>query len=150
MNHRATVTDLVLNFGDACRALLPSLDRARVPWADANQYDNWDRIAEALFESLVAEPCMSQANDIGLGALQLTKYGFDIAPSANAFIRVVAPLADDYRFIDLVSHDEPFGHVRALGKFGEIIAPLAQCEFSFVVTDPTGKQHRLTEISLRL
>jgi hypothetical protein len=150
MDHRITVTNLVFNFRDACRALVPSLDRARVAWSDANQYDNWDRIAEALFESFVAEPCMFQANEIGLGALQLTKYGFSIAPNANAFICVVAPQGGECRFINLASYDEPFDHVRALGTFGEIIAPIAQCEFSFVMTGPTGKQLRATEINLHL
>jgi hypothetical protein len=150
MKHRETVTNLVLNFGDACRALVPCLDRALIAWCNSNQYDNWDRIAEALFESLVAEPCRFQASEIGLGALQLSKYGFDSCSSANAFISVVTPHSTDCKLISLVSQGQPFSHVRAIGTSGEIVAPITQCDFAFVVTDPTGKQCRFTELDLGL
>jgi hypothetical protein len=150
MDHRATVTNLVLNFGDACRALVPSLDRARVPWSDANQYDNWDRIAEALFESLVGEPCKFQAAEIGLDGLHLRRYDFDTDPAANAFISVVTPNCTDCRLISLVSQDQPFSHVRAVGKSGETVAPIEQCDFAFVMIDHTGKTHQFTEIDLEL
>jgi hypothetical protein len=150
MEHRETVTNLVLNFGEACRSLVPSLDRAGVAWSDSDQYDNWDRIAEALFESLVTEPCRFQASEIGLDKLQWDKYGFDISPSANAFISVAIPGTTDCKLISLVSKDQPFGHVRAVGVSGEIIAPITQCDFAFVMIGHTGKQYRLTEIDLGL
>jgi hypothetical protein len=150
MEHRETVTNLVRNFGEACRALVPSLDRARVSWSDANQYDNWDRIAEALFESLVVEPCRFQAGEIGLDKLQFYKYGFTASSNANAFISVAIPGTTDCKLISLVSKDQPFSHVRAIGVSGEVIAPITQCDFAFEMIDPAGKQHRLTEIDLGL
>jgi hypothetical protein len=60
-----TVAELVLNFAEACRALVPYLGRAVVPRRDQQQYDNWDRIAQALFESLVTDPCAFQAGGRG-------------------------------------------------------------------------------------
>ena len=150
MEYRETVTNLVRNFGEACRALVPSLDRARVSWSDAHQYDNWDRIAEALFESLVVEPCRSQAGEIGFDKLQWDKYGFDISPSANAFISVAISGATECKLISLISRDRPFSHVRAAGVSDEMIAPIMQCDFALVMIDPTGKRYRLTEIDLGL
>jgi len=150
MERRATVTDLVLNFGDACRALVPSLDRARIPWSDANQYDNWDRIAEALFESLVGEPCKLQAAKIGFDRVQLGRYGFDIASAANAFISVVTPYCTDCRLISLVSQERPFSHIRAVGSSRETVAPIDQCDFAFVIVDHAGKTYQFSEIDLGL
>jgi hypothetical protein len=150
MEHRETVTNLVRNFGEACRALVPSLDRARVSWSDANQYDNWDRIAEALFESLVIEPCRFQANEIGLDKLQFDKYGFIASSNANAFISVVISGATECKLISLVSRDRPFSHVRAAGVSDEMIAPIMQCDFALVMIDPAGKQYRLSELDLGL
>lgn len=147
-HHRITVTDFIFNFRNACQALVPCLDRARIAWSDANQYDNWDRISEALFESLVAEPCVFQAHEIGLDAPRLTKYGISNAPTANAFIGVVASQGEECRFISLASHDEPFDHVRALGKNGEII--YQWLSVSFHSTGPTGKQFRANKINLQL
>jgi hypothetical protein len=121
-----------------------------VPWSDANQYDNWDRIAEALFESLVVEPCRSQAGEIGLEPLQWDIYGFDVSSNANAFISVAIPGTTDCKLISLVSKGQPFSHVRAIGVSGEVIAPITQCDFALVMIGPAGEQYRLTELDLGL
>lgn len=149
MGQRATITDLVLNFSDACRALIPGLDRARVPWSDVDQYDNWDRIAEALFESLVGEPCNFQAAEIGLAGLRLSRYGFDTI-STNSFISVVTPHCTGCRLISLASRDRPFSHVRAVSKSGENVVPIELCDFAFVLIDHTGKTYQFTEVDLGL
>ncbi len=83
---QSTVSDLLRNFAEACRALVPSLDRASVRWADGQHYDNWDRIAEALSESLVLEPCRFHVAAVFPSAvLKLERYGF-MPAGANAFV----------------------------------------------------------------
>ena len=72
-----TVTNLVLNFARACRSLVPALERAAVAWQDETQYDNWDRIAEPMFESLVIEPCVYAAvGEENIHTLSIAQYGF--------------------------------------------------------------------------
>ena len=85
---QSTVSDLLRNFAEACRALVPSLDRASVRWAGemASTYDNWDRVAEALSESLVLEPCRFHVAAVFPSAvLKLERYGF-MPAGANAFV----------------------------------------------------------------
>ena len=70
-----TISSLVNNLAVACRALIPALDCAAVPWREGTRYDNWERIEEVLFKSLVAEPCEHEASVIGEYA-RFAPYGF--------------------------------------------------------------------------
>ena len=140
-----TVTDLVLNFAEACRALVPSLDRAGVPWRDGGQYDNWDRIAEPLFESLVTEPCAFAAvGEAGLGRLRVARYGFAPAADENAWIAVdgVHPA----RMVGLSSTAGPFDHVQCAGTSN--LVPLTDARFIFVYEANDGSPQRLAVVNL--
>jgi hypothetical protein len=104
-----TVTDLVLNFAAACRALVPSLELAEVPWQDGRQYDNFHRVAEPLFLTLVTEPCAFQAGgETGAGKLQLARYAYGDAEGDTGWI-VVSGVG---RLISLASVEAPFDYVR--------------------------------------
>lgn len=139
-----TVTDLVLNFAEACSALVPALDRAEVPWRDESQYDNWDRIAEPLFESLVTEPCAFHAvGEGGLGKLRLARYGFSIAGDCNAWIAVEGD--GSARMIDLSSVALPFDHVRCEPNR---LMPLKDVRFAFVYNGWDGIPRRLKTVDL--
>ncbi len=50
---RTTVTDVVGVFRDALIALLPSLERARIPWRDGAASDDFDRLAQAAYDTYV-------------------------------------------------------------------------------------------------
>jgi len=139
-----TVTDLMLNFAAACRALVPSLDRAGVPWHAEEQYDNWDRVAEALFESLVTEPCAFQAvGEPGSAKLRTGRYGF--APEANCNAWVAVEDDRSTRVIDLSSVRAPFAHVRCEEPTG--LVPLEGRRFVFVYDAGEGAQ-RLQSVDL--
>lgn len=140
-----SVTDLVLNFAEACRALVPSLDRAGVPWRDGGQYDNWDRIAEPLFESLVTEPCAFAAvGEAGLGQFRVARYGFAPAADENAWIAVDG--AHPARMVGLSSIAGPFDHVRCAEAGG--LVPLDAARFIFVYEASDGSQQRLEVVNL--
>ena len=144
--HMATVsvTDLVLNFADACRALVPAVDRAEVPWRDGEQYDNWDRIAEALFESLVTEPCAFQAaGEAGLAKLRVARYGFSPDAEANAYVARLGDLPT--QLITLSSVAAPFDHAYCEEPTGRV--PLAGSRFVFVYDAGDGTQ-RLEHVDL--
>jgi hypothetical protein len=132
-----TVTELLLNFGEACRALVPALDRAGVPWRDGEQYDNWDRVAEALFETLVTEPCAFQAvGEAGLSKLRTARYGLAPDPNCNAWVAVQGDRAS--RVITLSSVTTPFDHVQCEESTGLI--PLKDSCFMFVFHTGGGAQ----------
>ena len=129
-----TVTDLMLNFADACRALVPTMDRAGVPWRDGEQYDNWDRVAEALFESLVAEPCAFQAvREAGLGKLRPARYGFAHDTNRNAWVALQCDRAA--RVITLSSLTTPFSHVQCEEPTGLVLLEGSQFVFVYDVGD---------------
>jgi hypothetical protein len=139
-----TVTELVRNFASACRAIIPNLERVRVPWRDAEQYDNWDRVAEPLFSTLVVEPCMFQAiRERDLGGLRPARYGFPLALNCNAWIEVqdVSP----FPMLDLASVEEPFDHVRC-GQIDRLVPlAIARCSFVYLLR---GNRCRLEAVDL--
>jgi hypothetical protein len=140
-----TVTDLVLNFAAACRALVPSLDRAGVPWRDEEQNDDWGRVAEPLFESLVLEPCAFQAvGEAGQSRLLMARYGFQPDPACNAWIEVAGDAGG--RMIGLSSVSAPFDHVCCEGPAGAV--PLGRASFVFVYAAAYGTRGRLKEVDL--
>lgn len=48
-----TVDQLMLIFRDALRVLAPHIERARIEWRDGSAYDDWDEIAQVLYEKIV-------------------------------------------------------------------------------------------------
>ncbi len=45
--------EVVMNFREALRGLVPVMQKAGIPWKRPDAYDEWDSVATALFESLV-------------------------------------------------------------------------------------------------
>jgi hypothetical protein len=132
-----SVTDLMVNFAEGCRALVPSLDRASVPWRDGEQYDNWHRVEEALFQTLVTEPCAFQAvGEDGLAKLRVVRHGFAPDPTCNAWISVHSDGAA--RVMGLSSVTNPFDHVRCEGRTS--LVPLEGARFVFVYDVGDGAQ----------
>ncbi len=125
----ASVTQLIVNFASACRSLIPSLDLAGVPWRDEEQYDNWDRIAEPLFHSLVAEPCAFAAVGEGkMSELVMAGYGFRHSAECNAWIAPADNLSQ--RFFSLTSGEIPFDQATFEGPLEAM--PLDGTEMVFV------------------
>jgi len=48
-----SVNELVQIFRDGLIALIPMADRAQMRWREPDNYDDWDSIAAAIFESIV-------------------------------------------------------------------------------------------------
>ena len=48
------VNELVRIFRAALIALIPIADRAHMPWREPNNYDDWDSMAAAIYESIVS------------------------------------------------------------------------------------------------
>jgi hypothetical protein len=127
----------------ACRALVPTLDAARVPWREGKQYDNWERLEEALFKSLVSEPCEYEALEAGEVA-RFSRYGFD-AEDDHANAKLVVLTNDEnhsWRYVRLATQKWPFDALRCV-RNGEIrVFPLGEANFRFLVTTTTGETSR--------
>lgn len=62
------VGHLVRTFADALANLVPSLDRARIVWTPlGDRYDDFDRIAESLYTSIVISPALHDPRLSSLG-----------------------------------------------------------------------------------
>lgn len=148
-----TVTDMIGNFADACRALVPCLDRAEVPWQDHLQYDNFDRVVEPLFETLVTEPCEFAAVGEGrIKALKTVRYGFPVEqPDAttHAYIAVRTPDGAEWPFIQLRSEAEPFDSIEYGVQTDRLRMPLAGAAFAFLFTSPKGEALRIEVVDLQ-
>jgi len=105
-----TPTRLVLNFREALVALLPFVERVDIPWRSGVAYENWDRIATAVYESLVAEVVSFQ-------------------PAAAAVpLRLVSPydmILEDYReFVRIeVTHPDLRGQHYLFHSFETKVSP---------------------------
>ncbi len=86
-----TITELILNFRDGLNAVLPMLERVNVPWKAGVAYDEWDKIAGALFEALVVDPLR-----YGLGLSDPD--GFRLAP-----YDLLLPDYSEYSVIEVAS-----------------------------------------------
>lgn len=148
-----TVTNLIENFAGACRALVPFLDTAEVPWQDHLQYDNFDRFVEPLFVSLVTEPCEFAAVGEGRAkALGTIRYGFPVerAGSAkHAYIAVRTVDGVEWPFVQLQSETTPFDIAEYDDPTGRHSIPLAQATFAFIYPSAQGRIERLELVDLQ-
>jgi len=48
-----TINALIANFRDALIALLPAVERVKMPWRPGEAYDEWDQLASGLYQGLV-------------------------------------------------------------------------------------------------
>ena len=145
-----SVTQLVLNFAEACRALVPHMDRALVSWRDGQQFDNWDRVAEALFQSLVVEPCAFAAKSLtGDLALRLSRYGFASPYNPKDSAVCVVDGNRPTRLLRLTSDLQPFDTV-VHGPDVAATMPIENADFAFIAVDENGKSHILRRIDLRV
>jgi hypothetical protein len=141
-----SVTALVLNFADACRALVPMLEGAAVPWGEGQQYDNWDRIAQPLFTTLVTEPCgFAAVGEANISRLDIAGYDYDHLPDCSAYIAVEGP--QPQRLIGLTTKTRPFDMVKVVGEPEQRLR-LRDCRFIFVYVGPDQTWQHLSEVDL--
>lgn len=48
-----TITELLGTLRQALTVLVPVAEKIRMPWRDGEAYDDWDAIAECLYDNLV-------------------------------------------------------------------------------------------------
>jgi len=107
----ATIQELLLIFREALVSLIPSMEKAKIPWRDPDAYDDWDSIAMQVFSSIVENACREVIND----AFPIPQYGMTMGDySELSFIDVSSR---DSRVVNcvlicLTTKDLPFDTVR--------------------------------------
>jgi hypothetical protein len=101
-----SVNDLASIFRDALSALVPIAERARMPWREPNNYDDWDAITEALFKSLVINS-LEHANEWNAFS-ELPRYDLVIEKYAQKSFLTVSPNPGGLAFVRFETELSPF------------------------------------------
>jgi hypothetical protein len=152
-----TPGDLVSALRDALISLTPVLDRCRIPWRAGESYDQWDAIAEALFDAIVVDAIRWSG---GLEHdVRFSGYGFEVdAYAVESFVEVLHPslqpgqtgafqsfatVVDPMDAVDLVVLDQ------RLERTSTVVRPFGECGFvANLWLD--GSRHREEQLHLDL
>jgi hypothetical protein len=86
---RTNIGELLRIFRDAMKALVPQLKRAKIEWRDGAAYDDWDEIAQILYEKIVVSSLLWAMPEEKRELFHLSVYGMTYsAYASNAVITV--------------------------------------------------------------
>ena len=104
--------EIISNFRAALMAMLPVLEKANIPWRNVGMYDDFDGIAESLFEWMVLHKLENNAIEQFDTVPELAKYGYIYKNySKKSFIQVIIEkdeTFDLYVFNFISTKDTPF------------------------------------------
>jgi len=92
--HRFIVSDLVSVFRESLIALVPILEKVGVTWPNANGYegyDQWDEIAETLFDNVVIDPIFYAITAESRESLLWSKYDINYQDYSSLSYVLVRP-----------------------------------------------------------
>jgi hypothetical protein len=110
---RTTVTEVVLILRDALRALVPHVTRAGIEWRENAAYDDWDEIAQLLFEKIVVASVIWALPEVDRSPIDFAAYDvmYD-SYAGKAVIVVKTANAERLVFHSFGTRDQPFDIVR--------------------------------------
>src|SRR4051794_1808978 len=113
---RAPVTDVVLIFRDALRALVPHVMRAKIEWREGAAYDDWDEIAQVLYDKIVVASTVWALPDDERSIIEFSLYNTTYASYADKTVIVVNEKLDGERLVfhSFATQDQPFDTVRTI------------------------------------
>lgn len=100
-----SIDNLLAIFQKALVANIPFAEEVEIPWSE-NTYDNWERIEEALFISIVAEP-IDYAFE-GQGYFPIGPYGAALSDFSRKSFIVYGDGSGSLMFIGLETVERPF------------------------------------------
>ena len=153
-----SVDDLMRIFRDALVAILPSLERAKIHWHKSDAYDQWDHIAETLFQEIVVDTIRWGVNDF---EAKVPRYDFTYSDySAFSFASVsrrgTVEAGNLLAFLNFDPNDDTFSVVRCLevdqnGIVGRPCrVPLDEAFFVFEHRQPDGSLVPARDLSITL
>lgn len=107
---RTTVSDLLINFRSVLVAAVPSAERIKLAWRDDNPHDDWERLAECMFDVFVRATVEADRHRLP-GEYTLPRYDFDVESyHDSSWISVAGQ--PDLAFVRLLSRADPFDTVQ--------------------------------------
>lgn len=150
--------ELIRNFRRSLVALVPCVEAVRIPWTDAEKYDEWERLAAAAFESLVVFPIRTSIEEKLWEQITFVPYEMlqpnyarvsfiEVSPSSGAEARV---------FYGLSTEREPFDTCRwyRVAPDGRVLSrdqgqsPLADVKFRAVIRLKGEEVRMLDDVDL--
>ncbi|MEV8254243.1 hypothetical protein AB0O95_09790 [Rhodoglobus sp. NPDC076762] len=120
-----SVDDAVQAFRAALVALVPSAEKVSLVWQSESTHDDWEQLAESVFEVMVANPVAMDTHRMR-DAFPLARYDFDWKSYASAsWLELDADVGDEYALV--------------LVRFTSTAAPFDMPEFAHVRID-TGER----------
>lgn len=111
---QTTVGQLIVVFRDALRALIPHVERVRIEWRDGSAYDDWDEIAQTLYEKIVVSSLLWAMPEDDRERSQLPDYSTTYASYAGKTIIAVNRTSTEERLVfhSFATEKDPFDKVR--------------------------------------
>jgi hypothetical protein len=112
---RTTVDQLLLILRDALRALVPHVEKARIEWRDGSAYDDWDEIAQTLYNKIVVSSLLWAMPEDERGHCQLPDYNMTYSSYAGKTVIAVNRASAQRRLVfhSFATTIDPFDKVRA-------------------------------------
>src|ERR1700754_5073986 len=111
---QTTVGQLLLVFRDALRALVPHVERVRIEWRDGSAYDDWDEIAQTLYEKIIVSSLQWSIPEADREHCELPDYNTAYASYAGKTVITISRASDERLvFHSFATEKHPFDRVRA-------------------------------------
>jgi len=151
---KTSVTELLTIFRGAVIAIIPWIEKAKIPWTDEDAYDDFDNIVESLYNNIV----LATLENGVLTEYSTARYGFHYTDySKMDFIIIKSTEHPDKRlaFVCFNSLGSPLNRVHAaiLNKenvvTGFLTIDLDNLEFGFV-RNAADYEEAITELNVTL
>jgi hypothetical protein len=152
-----SIEELIRLLSECLAVIAPVLRKAHIKSEPPNTYDDWDRVAEALYSSVLVD-ALENAN-LGVDASNLPRYGFEIDNySVLSFVGLLPtnPGAPALAFKEFRSETDPFDTARfavldeAGRNTGDTERPVAECRFRLLLRSTDGSRRTIDQISVLL
>ena len=123
---QTTVERLLLAFRDALRVLVPHVERVQIQWRDGSAYDDWDAIAQTLYEKIVVSSLLWAMPEDERERCQLPDYSMTYTSYAGKTVIVVNRTSTEDRLVfhSFATEKDPFDKVRVckVDRNGQVLA----------------------------
>jgi hypothetical protein len=152
-----SIEELMRLLSECLAVVAPVLRKAHIKSEPPNSYDDWDRVAEALYRSLLVDALENASLDVM--ANDLPKYGFEIGDySGLSFVGLLPNSAGEsvLAFKEFRSKTGPFDTARfavvdeAGRSSGDTERRVAECRFRLLLQQNDGSRRTIDQISVLL
>lgn len=104
------IHQLLLIVRDAYVALVPTLEKARIPWANEHAYDDWDRIADSIYNSVAINAILHSSECARASNIVRYSYAHEDYSGLSFFLITDADTSSSLAFVNFFTKVSPFDH----------------------------------------